>query len=150
MSLADSSTLPLVGARFLAQLVGQALRAKPFHIRQISATYSMSKSPRYNLSQIEFETEAKDAKGASTEDAGLRILANLAKASRKQIFVIERPSPSQVGEFDAICCTDSGLILVELKRYGGCFYEFGILDSEVCIQTSRQDRWIRNPSSRLL
>jgi len=109
----------------------------------------MSMSPKYNLSQIQFETAERDAKGASTEDAGLRILAGAAKESRKQIFVIERPSPASVGEFDAICCTDSGLVIVELKRYGGCFYEFDILDREVCIQTARTDRWIPNPSARL-
>jgi len=110
----------------------------------------MSAQPKYTLSQIDFETETKDAKGASTEDSGLKILANAAKISRKQLFVIERPSPSTVGEFDAICCTDSGLIIVELKRYGGCFYEFNILDKEVCIQSGRKDKWIPNPSARLL
>lgn len=110
----------------------------------------MSTLPKYGLSQIEFETEAKDAKGASTEDSGLKILANVAKTSRKQIWVIERPSPASIGEFDAVCCTDAGLIVVELKRYGGCFHEFGILDAEVCIQSGQHDRWIPNPSARLL
>jgi hypothetical protein len=110
----------------------------------------MSTLPKYALSQIDFETDAKDAKGASTEDSGLKILADVAKASRKQIWVIERPYPGSVGEFDAICCTDSGLIIVELKRLGGCFYEFDILDPEVCIQSGRQDRWIPNPSAQLL
>lgn len=109
----------------------------------------MSAPPKYRLSQIDFETEVRDAKGASTEDSGLRILANAAKASRKQILVIERPSPATVGEFDAICCTDSGLIIIELKRYGGCFYEFDVLDQEVCIQSAGRDRWIPNPSVRL-
>ena len=92
----------------------------------------------------------KYAKGASTEDSGLKILGNVAKNNSKQIFVIERPSPALVGEFDAICCTDSGLILVELKRYGGSFYEFDILDQKVCIQSARIDKWIPNPSVRLL
>jgi len=110
----------------------------------------MTVQPKYSLSQIDFETEARDAKGASTEDSGLKILANTAKTSRKQLLVIERPSPASVGEFDAICCTDSGLIIVELKRYGGCFYEFNILDKEVCIQSGRKDKWIPNPSARLL
>lgn len=110
----------------------------------------MPPTPKYSLSQIEFEVEIKDAKGASTEDSGLKILANAAKESRKQLFVIERPSPASVGEFDAICCTDSGLIIVELKRYGGCFYEFNILDKDVCIQSGRNDKWILNPSMHLL
>ena len=109
----------------------------------------MSPIPKYSLSEIEFETEIREAKGASTEDAGLKILADISKISKKQIFVIERPSPSSVGEFDAICCTDSGIIIVELKRYGGCFWPFDILDEQACIQTSRQDKWIPNPSFRL-
>ena len=109
----------------------------------------MSKLPKYALSHTEFETEAKDAKGASTEDSGLKILADLAKTNRKQIRVIERSSPAQVGEFDAILCTDSGLILVELKRLGGCFHKFGHLDPRVRIQSGRQDRLIPNPSARL-
>lgn len=109
----------------------------------------MSKLPKYALSHIEFETEAKDAKGASTEDSGLKILADLAKTNRKQMRVIERSSPAQVGEFDAILCTDSGLILVELKRLGGCFQEFGLLDPRVRIQSGRQERSIPNPSARL-
>lgn len=106
--------------------------------------------PKYSLSQIDFETETKDAKGASTEDSGLKILANAAKASRKQIWVIERPSPASTGEFDAICCTDAGLIVVELKRYGGRFHEFGILDREVCIEAGRKSKKTINPSVRLL
>jgi len=109
----------------------------------------MSKLPKYALSQLPFETEAKDAKGASTEDSGLKILADLAKASRKQIWVIERSSPAKVGEFDAILCTDSGLVVVELKRLGGCFKEFGLLDPTVRIQSGRQERSIPNPSARL-
>jgi len=109
----------------------------------------MSKLPKYALSQIEFETEAKDAKGASTEDSGLKILADLAKASRKQIWVIERSSPALVGEFDAILCTDSGLVVVELKRLGGCFKEFSLLDPTVRIQSGRQERTIPNPSAKL-
>lgn len=112
-------------------------------------THTMSKLPKYSLSNIEFETEAKDAKGALTEDSGLKILADLAKTNRKQIRVIERASPAEVGEFDAILCTDSGLIVVELKRLGGCFQEFGLLDPRVRIQSGRQERSIPNPSARL-
>ena len=109
----------------------------------------MSKLPKYALSQIEFETEVKDAKGASTEDSGLKILADLAKANHQQIRLIERASPARVGEFDALLCTDSGLIVVELKRLGGCFKEFGLLDPRVRIQSGRQERSIPNPSARL-
>jgi hypothetical protein len=32
----------------------------------------MTVQPKYSLSQIDFETEARDAKGASTEDSGLK------------------------------------------------------------------------------
>lgn len=109
----------------------------------------MSSLPKFTLPQIAFETEVKDAKGASTEDAGLKIVAKFAKEHEKHAFVVERPSPPNIGEFDAICCTDSGIIFIELKRYGGSFYDFETLDPQVCIRSGNRDKWLTNPSVRL-
>lgn len=41
------------------------------------------------------------------------------------------------------------MIVVELKRYGGRFPAFDILDREISIQTARSERRIPNPSARL-
>lgn len=105
--------------------------------------------PRYSLSDIDFETESREAKSASTEDSGLKILAGVAKESDGQILVVERPSPGSVGEFDAICCTESGLIVVELKRYGGMVRRFELLDPEIRIRNARTEKRIANPSAVL-
>jgi hypothetical protein len=114
-------------------------------------SYSTSKiSPEWTwLSKIDFEIETKHGKGATTEDAGLKILAIIAKSSNKQIWVIERPYPPSVGEFDAICCTDSGLILVELKRWGGYIQNFNILDRKIQIDSGRKNNERNNPSAIL-
>ena len=101
------------------------------------------------ISEIEFESADREAKGAATEDSGLRILASMAKQYRHEIFIVERASPHGIGEFDAIVCTDSGLIVVDLKRYGGCFWPFKITDQQACIQVRGQDKWIPNPAFKL-
>lgn len=101
-----------------------------------------------SIDGLEFEGATREKKGAATEDSGLKILAGLAKKYKYDIKVIERVAPSAIGEFDAICCTDSGLIVVELKRYGGCFWPFNIRcrsDRTWCSSNRRRNRLIKVP-----
>lgn len=102
-----------------------------------------------SLDDLDFEDATREKKGAATEDSGLKILATLTRKYKFEIQVIERVAPIGIGEFDAICCTDSGLIVVELKRYGGCFWPFKILDEQVCIQSGKVDKYIPNPAFKL-
>jgi len=97
------------------------------------------------IESVNFEADERDVKGANTEDAGLKILANVAKGSRRQIKVVERVSPGSVGEFDAICCADSGIYFIEMKRLGGKFGEFSMLDRQIRLSAGRQEKVIPNP-----
>ncbi|MDP1525687.1 MAG: hypothetical protein Q8M20_07745 [Rhodocyclaceae bacterium] len=98
------------------------------------------------IESVNFDADERDVKGANTEDAGLKILANVAKASRRQIKVVERVAPGNVGEFDAICCTDSGIYFIEMKRLGGKFGEFSMLDRQIRLSAGRQEKVIPNPA----
>lgn len=112
-------------------------------------TNNINKVNLSSIDSLEFEDAPREKKGASTEDSGLKILGDLAKKHKFGIHIVERVAPSGVGEFDAICCTDSVLIVVELKRYGGNFAFFNLFDEKICIQTGRTNKWIPNPVVKL-
>lgn len=103
----------------------------------------------FDLSNVEFEAESLHIGGARTEDAGLAILARLAKRYRHEIFIVERVAPEGLGEFDAICCMDSGLVAIDIKRWAGDFYPFGLHDEQICVVRESGTRWIDNPVRKM-
>ncbi|MBN8504912.1 MAG: NERD domain-containing protein [Burkholderiales bacterium] len=102
------------------------------------------------LSQVDFETEELHLGGVRTEDAGLQILTRLAKRYRHEIFITERVAPDGLGEFDAICCMDSGLVVVDFKRWAGDFYPFAMRDEQICVVRERGAVWVDNPIRKVL
>lgn len=102
------------------------------------------------LAQVAFETEDLHVGAARTEDAGLEILARLSKRYRHQIYITPRVAPDGLGEFDAICCMDSGLVVIDFKRWAGDFYPFELRDEQVCVVRERGAVWIDNPVRKVV
>ncbi|MBK9097509.1 MAG: NERD domain-containing protein [bacterium] len=104
----------------------------------------------HNIKEIEFETELKHKKGMLTEDSVINRLTTIARSLKSEILRrVEPPSDSNVGECDSIIFDDSGIYIVEIKRYGG---KIKILDEkrdQIIIEQSDKEIKILNPIPKL-
>ncbi|MDR3669067.1 MAG: nuclease-related domain-containing protein, partial [Ignavibacteriaceae bacterium] len=72
------------------------------------------------LKEINFETGVNHAKGMDTENSVLKNLTTLCHSLKIDIMRrVIPPYESRVGECDAIIFSDTGILLIEVKRYGG-------------------------------
>ena len=72
-----------------------------------------SAGPPISVADVEFIEDAKHKKGLASEEAALRVL-------QRHLPLMGRVIPGGgVGECDAIAFSDAGLVLVEVKRFGG-------------------------------
>lgn len=102
------------------------------------------------VKDIEFESELKHKKGILTEDSVIHRLTTLAKSLKIEILRrVEPPFESNVGECDSIIFDDSGIYIVEVKRYGGKIKNLDEKKDEIKLEQGDDEIKISNPIPKL-
>ena len=103
-----------------------------------------------NIKDIEFETAEKHKKGMVTEDSVINRLTKIAKTNKAEILRrVEPPFESKVGECDSIIFDDSGIYIVEVKRYGGKIKNLDERKDKLKLEQGDKEIIISNPIPKL-
>jgi len=103
-----------------------------------------------NIKDIVFETAEKHRKGMVTEDSVINRLTKIAKSHKAEILRrVEPPHYSEVGECDSILFDNSGIYLIEIKRYGGAIKNLNEKFEEIAIERGDKIIKIDNPIIKL-
>ena len=103
-----------------------------------------------NIKDIEFETAEKHKKGMVTEDSVINRLTKIAKSHKAEILRrVEPPHYSEVGECDSILFDNSGIYLIEIKRYGGVIKNLNEKLEIISIEQGDKIKKIDNPIIKL-
>lgn len=103
-----------------------------------------------NIKDIEFETAEKHKMGMVTEDSVIKRLTVIAKTNKAEILRrVEPPQYSEVGECDSILFDNSGIYLIEIKRYGGVIKNLNETLEKISIEQGEEVIKIDNPIIKL-
>lgn len=107
--------------------------------------------PDYNnIKDIEFETAEKHKMGMVTETSVIDRLTVIAKTNKAEILRrVEPPQYSEVGECDSILFDNSGIYLIDVKRYGGVIKNLNEKLDKITIEQGDEVIKIDNPIIKL-